>query len=113
MKKNIFEEIQRFKMMVNYNPSNPIIINEEIEGVDLSDDINLDIPVLKGKTTKSGYVNLKNTTDAADLGTNPIAVFSNKKFFPVDAKKLYLFVNTKAGSRSQNLKKNHQKKNQK
>ena len=103
MKKNIFEEIQRFKMMVNYNPSNPILINEEIEGVDLSDDINLDIPVLKGKTTKSGYVNLKNTTDADDLGTNPIAVFSNKKFFPVDTKKLYLFVNTEAGSRSQNL----------
>jgi hypothetical protein len=89
MNKNLLqEELSRFRMMVNYDPSKTI--NEQASD---------SIPMLKGDTIKTGMANTKNTTNAPGIGAPPIAMFKNDGIVSgyKDSEKVYLFMVETAG----------------
>lgn len=99
--KKLLEEIKRFNSILNYNPSQPLIINEAEDDTDPFSEGSSDIPTLKGGDVKKGRVNFANTENAPGLGKAPIAGMKNKGFLPnVESKLLYLFFNTEASSKN-------------
>jgi hypothetical protein len=95
-KKNLFEELNRFKLLMNYNTSqtlteNKDLINDEVEDDDpFSDETQPPGKLKGGSNEKTGKLNMQGTIN----GVATYAVFRNKGFFPGKPKRQLLGIRT-------------------
>lgn len=100
-KKILQEELMKFKMIVNYDPSKTLYEQKNyMSDVNIrDDDYKSDIPVLKGLRNKKGRLLLKSNTKTPGGIPNTVASFKNGNIIDDEPanKIMYLIPSTRAG----------------